>query len=314
MHPAGARRSTALGCLVGLMVLVGATNAAGGDAAPGLGAVPGVVSGSRLRAMFLDGGDGALLFNGWFDSELAIRCAFVRTRDGQMRCLPTSMTAFRDSTCTMPVWVLPRSQSTCSGALPRYVTTIGIQGEPATAAYELGDPYTGGVRTTSLGICTSFVKKSDWGTYYVTGAEISSERFVAAVIRWLPIDAGGRLLRTEQADDGSSRVTIEVKDSWHLIQAWRAGALPADTFVYLGSGRLRVPMYEGPTGQLVEAPIGVDFLDTEAHAPCHPERFADGERCVPRASLAGPNAKVDVATSCTLQGDAAWASVADGVE
>jgi hypothetical protein len=307
MRPGATRGCTAaVGCLLGLIVLGAGRNASGGDAGV---AISGTVSGSRLRAMFHDGGGGARLFRGWFDTELRIPCGFVRTRNGQMRCLPVPATAMRDSTCAMPVLATPRSQQACSATPPRYVTAFGIQGVPVSAAYELGEPYAGAVRTSSLGICTDVVR-SDWGTYYATGAEVPSERFVAATIRWLPLDGGRRLLRTEEADDGSSRVTMESKDDFALLKSWRAGALP-DAFVYLGSGRLRVPTFVGPEGQVVEAPLGGDFFDTQANAPCHPEPFADGERCIPRT---GPNSNALPNDTCTMAGDTRWAPVTERVE
>ncbi len=45
-------------------------------------------SGDRLRARVIDGGDGALLFAGWYDSELEVDCGFQVVADGSIRCLP----------------------------------------------------------------------------------------------------------------------------------------------------------------------------------------------------------------------------------
>ena len=282
MRLVGTRGGGPLGWLVGLLVLAPATQASGGAPAPG-SALFGIVSGSRVRAMFYDGGGGALLFRGWFDSELGIPCTFARTRNGTMRCLPSGQPAvFSDSACTMPVW-----GTECPATLPRYVTTFG----PA-AGYALGEPYTGPVRNTSAGRCldsyVSYVGSSPF-SYYATGAEIPSERFVAATISSVPIDDGNLVLRTAQGEDGSSEVSVEVNGK--VIAAWRTGELLPQTLAYLGSGRLRVPTYVDAHGQVLEAVLG-GFFDAQADAPCWPRTFADGVRCVPRTvtrlSGAGP--------------------------
>jgi hypothetical protein len=52
--------------------------------------------------------------------------------------------------------------------------------------------------------------------------------------------------------------------------------------VYLGSGRLRVPSYVDAHGEVLEVDSLDGFFDAQADAPCRPERFADGLRCVPR--------------------------------
>jgi hypothetical protein len=189
------------------------------------------------------------------------------------------------------------------------VTSFGIAGVAADAAYELGEPYSGAVLTTHLGICTSSVSR-DWGAYYGTGAEIPDERFVAATIRWLPFDGGRRTVRTEEAEDGSSRVTIESKGDASLMMAWRSGALPPGTFALVGTGRLRVATTAGPQGLVVEALVGGDFFDTQVNAPCHPEPFADGERCVPRTL---PKVALPTET-CTIESDTRWAPLAERVE
>ena len=47
-------------------------------------------SGQRLRARVLDGGQGAVSLQGWFDAELGTACEFHVATDGRLRCLPTS--------------------------------------------------------------------------------------------------------------------------------------------------------------------------------------------------------------------------------
>jgi hypothetical protein len=240
--------------------------------------------------MFYDGGDGARLFRGWFDSELGFPCTFSRTRNGQMRCLPAGQVAvFSDATCAMPVW-----SATCPATLPPYVTAW-VPG-PASVAYALGERYTGAVHNTSGGVClASYAKR---GSFYGMGAEIPSERFVAAAINMVPIVDGWLNVRTLLGDDGASSVAVEINRQ--LVRIPWIYAFPPGTFVFLGSGRLRVPSYVDAQGQALAAMIDGDFLDAQADAPCHVERFADGLRCVPRTvpglSEAGPYLDAGCAT------------------
>jgi hypothetical protein len=274
MHPGRKRASRRLGSIVGLLVLAGATCGSGSVARANT-AIYGVVSGSRLRARFYDGGEGAILFGGWFDSELGVDCTFVRTRDGATRCLPSGQPAvWMDATCTMPVW-----RAEVPGSLPPYVTAWLPQG---AAAYALGEPYTGAVHDTGnatwgwerscLGIDTG------GGSYFSMRAEISPERLVAATISSVPIDDGKLFVRTLQGDDGSSQVAVEVNG--RLVRGPQLSSFPPATFSFLGSGRLRAPSYVDAQGQLlVESLDG--FIDTQADVPCQPVRFGDGLRCVP---------------------------------
>jgi hypothetical protein len=265
---------------VGSLVLAVATSASSGAAAP-KPALGGVVSGSRLRAMYYDGGGGAVTFRGWFDSEFGVACTFMRTRGGQMRCVPSPWTVFLDSTCTMPVWRIKGNRP----PLP-YVTADVPQGGPAVAVYALGEPYNGAVHETSAGTCVDQYATS--GSFYGTGAEIPSERFVAGAIRTVPIESGALSVRTSEGADGSSWVTIE--SDRKLLHVTRLDEWPPGT-AYVGSGRLRVLSYDGQRETLRVSMLD-HFFDVEADGPCHVESFADGLRCVPRSvarsSVDGP--------------------------
>src|SRR5689334_6922337 len=62
-------------------------------------------SGSRLRARYLDAGDGAVDFVGFRDQELGVDCDFYLGTDAKSRCLPetTGGLFFTDAACTEPV-------------------------------------------------------------------------------------------------------------------------------------------------------------------------------------------------------------------
>jgi len=269
----------------------------------------GVVSGSRLRARFYDGGGGALLLRDWFDTELGIPCRFVRTRAGPTRCLPVTTTLFLDSTCAMPVL-----HEACSDPPPPYVTlmTPWVGG----AVYATGDKYTGGLRQISgaSGLCIDARASSSGsavGWLYGAGAEISPERFVAATVRWVPTVGGS--IRTVQADDGSSQVTVEMPElRLNPLTPPEPPAFAPGAIVYIGSGRLRLPAYADAQGKVIGwTPIDFGFLDTQVGLWCQVATFADGLRCVPR------NVHVSEAVARTACGpppsaeDGAWAPVTD---
>src|SRR6478736_6789521 len=71
-------------------------------------------SGSRLHAVLLDGGDGAVAFRGWFDTQLDIECVFQTAQDGSLRCLPAPSRRgfYADPQCTQAAVVVPRCDAT----------------------------------------------------------------------------------------------------------------------------------------------------------------------------------------------------------
>jgi hypothetical protein len=281
MHQRGTRGARPVGLFVGSLVLAVATSASSGAAAP-TPALVGVVSGSRLRAMLYDGGEGALSFRSWFDSELGVPCTFMRTRGGQMRCLPFPLAIYADASCTIPVW-----RDLGHRPPPPYVTAFVSQGGPAVAAYALGEPYNGAIQETSAGACVDRYVTS--GSFYGTGAEIPAERLVAGAIRTVPIDSGALSVRTSEGADGSSWVTVEAIP--RLARVARIDEWPPGT-AYVGSGRLRVQSYVHGQGEVLGVMMLDNFFDAEADGPCHVEPFADGLRCVPRSvarsSVDGP--------------------------
>jgi len=81
---------------------------------PGAGGDPSAVvfpserpwlSGSRLRARVLDGGDGAVAFLGWYDTDLQTACSFRKQSDGHWRCVPdeSGPVVYADANCTTPL-------------------------------------------------------------------------------------------------------------------------------------------------------------------------------------------------------------------
>lgn len=74
----------------------------------------GYVSGTRLRARYLEGSDGSRYYNGFQDTMLGVPCFPQRASDGITRCLPQEPqnavgSFFSDSNCTNPAIVVLKS-------------------------------------------------------------------------------------------------------------------------------------------------------------------------------------------------------------
>ncbi len=96
-------------------------------------------SGSRLKVQFLDGGDGAQVAIGFFDSQEGTTCAWAYDEAGDPRCLPRSRGEIRflDAACTQPVLLDPGC-----GGVPSQVTgrlAFGCDGGlERIAVYDVG--------------------------------------------------------------------------------------------------------------------------------------------------------------------------------
>jgi hypothetical protein len=84
-------------------------------------------SGSRLRARVLDGGDGAVKFLGWHDSELDVECGFRLAEDGELRCLPggSYSLVYEDPECSRSAAILAPCE-----AVPDWVSVELPPAEP----------------------------------------------------------------------------------------------------------------------------------------------------------------------------------------
>lgn len=59
------------------------------------------IAGSRLVPRVMVGSDGSREQRGWFDTELGVACAYMRSTDGTMRCLPPARNyVYTDSSCS----------------------------------------------------------------------------------------------------------------------------------------------------------------------------------------------------------------------
>ncbi len=163
----------------------------------------GVVSGTRLRARFVQGG-GLRSFQAWHDTARGETCRFDEVGDDTLRCLPPTDWAdsFADAACSAPL------ASHYSGA---------CSGEPAAyVAWWSGDWCTtrrmrvwtrGAVQSPTMvylaadGMCVARAPDPGY-LYYAPGEEVALADFVGATA--VRADAPSRIdLVTLEADDGA---------------------------------------------------------------------------------------------------------------
>jgi hypothetical protein len=154
-----------------------------GGPVPDANAAEDATSGTRLKAAYYVGGDGAKQFAHWVDSARSNEtCSFQTASDGVLRCLPQVVYAqfYSDAKCTQPIYqvasgckpptayAMPYDVTTCSELAPRDLY-------PFTAPVTLSGVYYG-----SAGSCTA---QGASGTYYGTGAAIPASSFQSAQLQ-----------------------------------------------------------------------------------------------------------------------------------
>ena len=130
----------------------GAQGPAGKDGAPGAQGPAGkdvAVSGTRIKARYLLGDDGARMLLGWQDTKLGAACEWGVASDSKTRCLPGSdeapstLRAYMSENCAGPVVAVSVPGNACpeSSGYVRHV-------EPAScpwrrSVFSVGAPYAG---------------------------------------------------------------------------------------------------------------------------------------------------------------------------
>jgi hypothetical protein len=187
--------------------------------ATGVAAIPGVVVGSRLHAWIDDGGDGAIAFVSWRDTDLDLDCEFASAADGRLRCLPLPRVAtvlFADPDCTLPAVIETPEWAYVPGALDLVVQanldTPARGGMAASWRWTVrrvgGDvPFPSGelyAPVTDSGGCGAQAPSMAYH-YLALGDAVPPESFVSASFVEEP-RAGGLDARVLVADDGARRV------------------------------------------------------------------------------------------------------------
>lgn len=186
----------------------GGSGGAGGGG--GATAVEGLYgSGSRLSAVFIDGGEGAEQFVHFYDATLDQDCNFAEAADGTVRCLPTALwtLAYADASCTEPVLV----SSACDATPPQHIATHIVE-TCQTDHLARRDAYTVGDTATLTEVyksdgsgCVADATFDDttMTVHALTAADPST--FAAATITSVEVDDGlGQRVAT--AEDGAYRV------------------------------------------------------------------------------------------------------------
>jgi hypothetical protein len=224
------------------------------------GSVERTVSGSRLRAVFVEAADGTDHFMSWRDDQLDLACSFTRLGDEQLRCLPAreeeatiNEVVYADDRCTTPLADLAPDFTWFPGCpQPRYAyawqtgTTctqnpsyyrVGRRLEPATVyRKEGGGCIAGPVRryTTSSGI------------FSIEPVELS--QFVAGALEEGP------------AAEGIRPVYLVTADGARAIWTFRDDAGRFDCDLHLTPAGLRCL----PTDRAI---VGYRFSDPQCKAP-----------------------------------------------
>ena len=169
----------------------GGTTAAGGKASGGSNggsmmnpvkpAMADPVSGTRLKANYINGSDGSKQWAmSWHDSMLNVDCTFGKAIDGSLRCLPAAAATghfFAESLCTQPLAEVP---TTSCGAAPTPSLVYSGQCD-STSYYAPGDyiNYSPIYTLDTNGNCTSIPTPQNY-IFYKLGAVVDVGQFVSA--------------------------------------------------------------------------------------------------------------------------------------
>jgi hypothetical protein len=197
-------RTTTTGCVaLAITLLLGCTGSEGptgraGASVPGKDGAPGAdgkdgaqgpagpagkdtttVSGSRLRARFLAGDDGARQFIGFHDVKLGADCTAFPDGLGATRCMPLPFAqatggAYADAACTQRLYDYPVT----SGPVPTYGKNTIV--DPTTYAKLSATPFVGEIYTFALGPCgaDSMVDPNGPIIYWI-GTDVAVDAFEA---------------------------------------------------------------------------------------------------------------------------------------
>jgi hypothetical protein len=141
------------------------------------------VSGSQLKALYLEADDGSRQFLGWRDAARGTNCSFGLAADGAWRCLPPGADAgtfFADVTCSTRLASVPRGCST----LPGFATVRDVSACPGPESrhvFALGGRFDGAIAYwLATGTCSPISTASLGYDLYAVGDEIAPSGFVQA--------------------------------------------------------------------------------------------------------------------------------------
>lgn len=147
------------------------------DAAP-------ATSGTRLRARYYAGEDGSRQFMGWRDTTRNEDCSFLKSEDGQLRCLPTATYAsyYSDAGCSQPLLAVAKATPNCGAvafAAPAYALDVGTAQCGTMRIWKVGAAVAPGmIYVGSPASCTGTAPLDVYAYYSTT--HITPTEFVAA--------------------------------------------------------------------------------------------------------------------------------------
>jgi len=188
-------------------------------------------SGTRLRAKLVTGG-GARELLGFFDTARNEDCAFQRTADGRLRCLPRFLqgftgSTFADATCKVPLAAVTTSCTAGFG----YVATISAGGCSSTAGVATIRPvvrFPSESYVSAGGVCQARSPSNGaTATAVEVGEPIPLDQFVAAE-------------EVATTTDGLTERVAVATDGARLTLGHRVAALDVDcTFEVMADGVTR---------------------------------------------------------------------------
>jgi hypothetical protein len=141
---------------------------------PGDPAAAVTVSGARLRARYIKGGDGSKQFVGWFDAQLGYECEFG-TFDQEFRCFPpaTVVLVYQDPGAPQVF-----ANALCTERLLQHneANAKFVLVEAENMFYPIGPKHTSGTYLNSNGICEPSIV---WDNVYTQGQGVSVMAHVA---------------------------------------------------------------------------------------------------------------------------------------
>lgn len=161
-------------------------------------------SGTRLRAVYLDAGQGAVRLQHWYDTELDIDCRFAHDAAWQPRCTPNqgaNIDGYLDSDCTQPVmsaWVCGETEPVVSAALPERCAGALAR----VSAFDVGDAQSiATLYRIDDGECVADFDPDPQEMFHPL-TQLADDMFVAADVVDYPVD-GALGVRTLESEDGA---------------------------------------------------------------------------------------------------------------
>jgi hypothetical protein len=201
-----------------LVAVIAACGGGGDDDDDGAPSGDTFESGSRLHAVYQDGGGGAVRFVRWFDTVLDGPCRFAYAQDGALRCLPATEIGvqYADAACTQPLALF---ESTDVVPARIVVTELGCPGP-----LRRGTPYAvGGINTVG----STYRIESD-GTCQPAGPVTNNVVAHDITVVDAAMFETGELATVMRNGDGDTQAIRGADGAYQVLSALDASGAPCD--------------------------------------------------------------------------------------